>query len=106
MNDPTFVEASRMLAERMIHEGGKSSVARIKRGFRLVTGRVPNGQELSILRALLQKTTPDYADAQQAEALLSVGEEPRDPKLPESELATWTVVASAIMNLDEAITKE
>ena len=107
LNDPTFVEAARMLAQRMLLEGGPDPAKRIQYGFRLVTGRAPASKELAILRELAKQQTTEYdRNPQTAAKLLTVGEAPADPKLDKVVLAAWTTVASAMLNLDEAITKE
>jgi hypothetical protein len=107
MNDPTFVEAARMLAQRMITESKKNATARIAFGFRLVTGRAPTAPEVSVLRTLLAGATADYQiNKEHAASLLTVGDKRSDASLNEPELAAWTVVASAMLNLDEAVTKE
>jgi len=107
MNDPTYVEAARWLAQRMLTEAGHDPKQRIAFAFRLVTARAPTSQELKILRDLAEKQTAEYrAQPKAADQLLHVGESDADPKLNATELAAWTMVASAILNLDEAITKE
>jgi hypothetical protein len=107
MNDPTYVEAARWLAQRMLTEGGSDPKRRITFAFRLVTARAPTSQELKILRDLAEAQTAEYkAQPKAADQILHVGESSADPKLNATELAAWTMVASAILNLDEAITKE
>jgi hypothetical protein len=107
LNDPTFVEASRMLAQRMLLEGGSDTSKRVQYGFRLVTGRAPAAKELAILRELAKQQTVEYdRNPQSAAKLLTVGESAQDPRLDKVVLAAWTTVASAMLNLDETITKE
>ncbi len=107
MNDPTYVEAARFLAARMMTQGGKTAAARVDFGFRLATGRTPDAQEHAILVDEAQESVADYrAHADQASELLSVGATTSNPKLNPKELAAWTTVASIILNLDETITKE
>lgn len=106
MNDPTYVEASRKLAERLLREGGRSTEDRITFGFRLLTGRVPTSREVILLSGLLdEQRTRLKKDANAVEKLLAVGESPREPSLAPHELAAWTVIASVLLNLDETITK-
>jgi hypothetical protein len=109
MNDPTYIEASRKLAERMMCEApGTSPGDRIAFAFRLVTAREPREQEIAVLKAVYQKQAERYATKDHAAAakkLLGVGEAPRDDKLDPAELAAWTNVASVLLNLDEAVTK-
>jgi Protein of unknown function (DUF1553)/Protein of unknown function (DUF1549)/Concanavalin A-like lectin/glucanases superfamily/Planctomycete cytochrome C len=107
MNDVTYLEAARVLAQRMIKEGGKNPEERITFAFRLATSRPPNADEYRILsdsfRYILDRfqTKPESA-----EEYLKVGEYPRDPALDVRELAAYTNVASLILNLDETVTKE
>jgi hypothetical protein len=106
LNDPTYVEASRALAQRAIREGGKGVNSRVAYAFRLATARKPTGQETKVLRGLLgERLTAFRRDRPSAIKLLSVGESPRDASLDVAELAAWTTVASVILNLDETITK-
>jgi hypothetical protein len=91
----------------MLTEAGADPKKRIAFAFRLVTARVPTSQEIKILRDLAQTQSAEYkTQPKAADQLLHVGESNTDPKLNATELAAWTMVASAILNLDEAITKE
>jgi hypothetical protein len=106
MNDPTYVEASRMFAERDLREAGQGTAQRIKYAFRLATDRDPSPKETEILEGLYKKEMVHYdTDKKAAEKLLAIGEMKRDPKMDPSELAAWTMVASTILNMDETITK-
>ena len=106
MNDPTYVEASRKLAERLMTEGGTTVDERIAFAFQLCTARKPNEKELGILKRVhamqLEKFGKDKASA---EKLLKVGESPRNDKLEVVELAAWTMIANALLNLDETVTR-
>jgi len=105
-NDPTFVEASRKMAERVMTEGGDSLDRRLEFAFRLVTARTPSAEELDVLRRVFDKQSRIYQDDRAAAAkLLSVGESPRDKNLDETELAAWTMVCTTILNTDEAVTR-
>jgi mono/diheme cytochrome c family protein len=105
LNDPTYVEASRALAERALLEGGKDSKSRLTYAFRLVTARKPSGKELKVLRTLLDGRFKVFRqDRQAALKLLGVGESRRNNTLDVAELAAYTTVASVIFNLDETIT--
>lgn len=107
MNDPTYVEAARALAERMKRDGGNSTNDRITTGFRLVLARKPNDEELSILTAAFERSQKAFAsDPAGAAELLKIGTIPADPKQPAADLAAWTVVAMTIFNLDEAVTRQ
>ena len=107
LNDTTYVEAARSLAERMLLEGGKTPAARLDYGFRLATARAPQPRELAVLRETLNAELLDYKRHEdRAQALLKNGEAPVSPTLEKSELAAWTTVASMLLNLDETITKQ
>ncbi len=107
LNDPTYVEASRALAQRVILEGGRDPKSRLGLAFRLATSRAPTAQELGVLRALLDRRLKAFRqDRQSAIKLLSVGESPRDRRVDAVELAAYTTVASVIFNLDETISKQ
>jgi hypothetical protein len=106
LNDPTYVEAARALAERAALEGGHGEAARIAHAFRLATARRPTPREIAVLRALLgQQRTSFRRDRAAALELVGVGESPRRTRGDVAELAAWTMVASTILNLDETITK-
>ena len=107
LNDPTYVEAARVLAQRVILQAGRDPASRINMAFRLATARNPDGRELKILEEIAQQQTAHYRrDKAAAAKLVSVGDSKADPKLDVSELAAWTTVTSTILNLDETITKE
>src|SRR3954471_1247866 len=106
LNDPTYVEAARALAQRTLLEAGRDEKARIAYAFRLATTRKPSGKESKVLRTLLDQRLVSFtANPPSALQLLSVGESPRSPKLDPVELAAWTTVTSVIFNLDEALNK-
>ncbi len=107
LNDVTFVEASRKIAERMLSDGGKSANDKLVHGFRLVTGRQPQAIELRILSGGLQEHLATYRDdPKSALKLVSLGESPRNKALNVPELAAYTAIAGLLLNLDEAVTKE
>ena len=82
MNDPTYVEASRIFAERDLREAGPGTGTRIRYAFRLATDRDPSPKETEILEGLYKKEMVHYdTDRKAAEKLLSVGEMKRDPKI-------------------------
>ncbi|MEY5024906.1 MAG: hypothetical protein RLZZ244_434 [Verrucomicrobiota bacterium] len=107
MNDPTYVEASRCVAERMLQEGGDAVEARITHGFRLLLGRTPQPAELTILRRAYERNLKVFeADPAGAKALTDVGGRKAPAALPVAELAAYSTVASTILNFDEWIKKE
>jgi hypothetical protein len=107
MNDITFVEASRKLAERMIREGGSTPASRIDYGYRLLMAQSPSAIRTQILLKALAKLASDFQnDEAGARALVKQGESPVAPGIDVRELAAWTGVASLLLNMDEAITKQ
>ena len=107
MNDVTYVEAARMLGERMMLDGGKSPSDRIRYAFRLSLGRPPEQKELDILTSGYDRHLSFYrANPNDADALTKVGESPRNTTLDVPQLATCSIVAGLILNLDEAVTRE
>jgi hypothetical protein len=107
MNDVTYLEAARLVAERMMKEGGSTPDARIAFGFRLATGRVPNKRESEILSTSLHRALDRFQTKPDAAAqYLNVGEHARDQRLDIKELAAYSAVASLILNLDETVSRE
>ncbi|HUY37052.1 MAG TPA: DUF1553 domain-containing protein [Pirellulales bacterium] len=107
LNEITFVECSRRLAQRAIVEGGATPADRIAHAFRLAVARPPVAAELEILTRGFQDHLAHYrAEPEAALQLVSSGESPRDERLDVAELAAYTAVASVILNLDETVTKE
>jgi hypothetical protein len=107
MNDVTYLEASRKLAERVMKERRSSAGERIALAFRLVVARGPTPREARILGDALASYLDEYkANPEAAAKYLSQGESPRDEELDMSELAAYSTVASMMLNMDETITKE
>lgn len=106
MNDVTFVEASRKLAERIFRSAGDDA-ARIGNAFRLALGRAPKQNEAALFLSSLTRFAAYYDEhPEEATRYLAAGEAPRDPAIPVSRLAAWSAVANLLLNLDEAVTKE
>jgi hypothetical protein len=106
MNDPTYVEAARKFAERILKEGGTSVAQRLNFAYRVALSRSVKPKEAPILSKVLSAQLIRFRKLpKEAESLLQIGESVRDAKWNASELAAWTLVASLILNLDEAITK-
>jgi hypothetical protein len=106
LNDITYVEAARVLAQRLLTEG-KSANERIVMLFRLATSRRPTAAEQALLQRSLERFRKQYqADPEGARKLVSVGEAPGDPKIDVIELAAYTGLASVVLNLDEVMSKE
>jgi len=107
MNDVTFVEASRMLAQRMMKEGGTAPEDRIAFAFRLATARLPNDRERAILLNSYRYDTDRFrTDPAAGQKLLEQGSTARDASLDQNELAAYAAVASLILNLDETVTRQ
>jgi hypothetical protein len=107
LNDPTYVEAARFLAQRMLLEGGASIESRLSHGFRLITARLPQPNEMAILKNSLERNLAEYkGDPDGAAGLIKVGEATTNATLDVSELAAYTSIASTMLNLDETVTKE
>src|SRR5207248_173720 len=103
MNDVTYIEAARKMAERMVREGGATPASRIAYGFELATARMPRRREAEILLASFNYHRDAFqSDPAAAAKYLSHGEAPRDEKLDVRELAAYAAVASLILNLDAA----
>mgnify|MGYP003329420516 FL=1 len=106
LNDPTWVEAARVLAERCLVESSDTD-GRLTLAFRRVAGRVPSAADLVVLRRLLQRQQQIYAtDAAAAKALISTGTAPRNGSIGEAEHAAWTAVCLAVLNLDEVLVRQ
>ena len=105
LNDPTYVEAARKLAERMLAQG-RTAEACLTFGFRTATARPPSAAEQRILLDVYRLALARFrADRVAAVRLLAVGESGHDKTRDVAELAAWTAVASVILNLDETITR-
>ena len=107
LNEVTYVEAARKLAERMLLEGGPSDEDRLRLGFRLATSRRPTAEELDLLLRGLNVDRDRYRQApEQASKLVSFGMAPLTAGLATEELAAWTLTANTLLNLDEVTTRE
>ena len=105
LNDPTFVEAARKLAELAIKNGG-SDDEKLAFLWKRTLSRAPDTEELTLARGLLARRRADYsADPKAAAELLAVGIAPRDKNLDERELAAWAATSRAVLNLHEAIAR-
>jgi hypothetical protein len=107
MNDVTYVEAARLLAQRMLTEGGATPKARVAWAFLVVASRRPSERELQVLLRNLSWQMDYFGhNPREAARLLSVGEKRNEAKLDAVELAAYSATASLILNLDEVITKQ
>ncbi len=106
LNDPQYLEACRALAERMLQEGGNGLKEQLIFGFRALTGRHPDSEEVRIITQMYQEEVARFAEApESAVAYLSAGEYQPNQELDVVQLASLASVANAIMNTDEAYTK-
>ncbi len=107
LNEVTYVEAAKKLAERMLSEGGSSIADRLTFGFRITTGRRPTPAEVEVLTSGLQSDQARFAtNKDTAKQLLTIGESKPDSKFSPEELAAYTLTANVLLNLDEVVTRE
>ena len=106
LNDPTFVEAARGFATRILREGGHSNYARIGFAFREALCRTPDAWERGKLTDLLIAARSEYRQAPEtAKELIATGLSKTPADLDPIQLAAWTTVARTILNLHETITR-
>jgi hypothetical protein len=106
LNDPTWVEAARVLAEKSMKAAGDLD-GRLTHAFRRVVGRKPTAYDLDALKRMHARQLAIYGtDMDAAKQLLAVGESNRDKTLDPAGHAAMTSVCLAIFNLDEALTRE
>ena len=106
LNDTQFVEAARAFGERILKAGGETLEEKIRFAFRVATSRHPTEQEFEILKRLYREQEAIFGDQpEEAEKLLAIGEWKRDESLPTTQAAATTILASALLNFDETITK-
>jgi mono/diheme cytochrome c family protein len=106
LNDPSYVEAARVLAERTITEGGKTPADRLNWAFRRAVSRNVKAEEANLLLGLYAKHKAEFTkDAPAARKLVTTGERALPANLDVVELAAWTSVARVILNLHETITR-
>ena len=105
LNDPTYVEASRVFAEKII-QSSKKTPDRINIAFHLALQRDASAEEIGVLTKLYEKHRTHYeANPKEAQELLKVGYAPAAKEIAPAELAAWTSVARTILNLHETITR-
>lgn len=106
LNDPQFVEASRVLSEKVQKEYPDSVSQQIELAFRRSTGLKPNEDQVDILNTHYQESLKQFMDTpQMADSILSVGEKPFDLTLSKEKTAAMTIVVSTIFNFDESYMK-
>jgi hypothetical protein len=106
LNDPTYVEAARAFAVRMLKEAPDENAQRINWAFQVAVSRDATSREISVLQNVLTASQQQYlAEPAAAASLMSVGKSAPADDLAASDIAAWTSVARVIMNLSETITR-
>ncbi len=106
LNDPSFIEAARSFAIRIMTEGGINDRARITHAFKTLLCRAPGEKELAVLTTLLGKHRSQFhAEPQSVSRFLAIGMAPIPKELDRTELAAWISVTRSLLNLNEAITR-
>jgi hypothetical protein len=106
LNDPTFVEAARVFAQKVLTEVPAGGDMRMDFAFRSAVSRAPAPAEVEFLRSLYKQNLERFrANTDAAVKLVRVGLAPR-PNIDVAEHAAWTSVCNVLLNLDEAITRE
>lgn len=106
LNDVTFVEAARHLAERVLKDQTEDR-ERVSLAFSRALSRPPEAPEVQmLLENVAAQRTYFSANPQAAEELLKVGDSPFDKDLPVAELASYTMLANLLFNLDEFVSKQ
>ncbi len=106
MNDPVFVEASQALARRIVTEGPEEPESRIAYAFRWCVTRSPEAAKVRELLQLYQDQYDAIGEDEGAAAKIALADPSKRPEgVNLRELAAWTLVANALLNLDETITK-
>ena len=105
LNDPTFVEASRVFAEKVIASDAKSDNRRLDWAFERALARdAKPKEEQSLLKFLAVQREHYESDSQEAAKLIKIGNTPPPKADRDTELAAWTQVCRVILNLNETIT--
>jgi len=106
LNDPTYVEAARVFAERILRDGGTTTGSRLRFAFARALQRAPTAEEERILVDLLRKGREEFGrEPEAARKLVATGQAPVASDLPAAELAAWTQVARALLNLPQLVTR-
>ena len=105
LNDPCFVEAARAFAVDVLRKGGPDDLSKIHYAVTKAIVRAPHSEEIPEWLGLIQQAREEFADTARASEFLKVGTLPIPTDLPPNELASWTILCSTLLNLDETITK-
>jgi hypothetical protein len=107
LNDPTYVEAAKVFAARIVRDGGPSAEQRLRYAFRRAIQREPTTAEAELLVRFYRRHLDQFqADRAAAAALLKVGDATPPQGIQTAELAAWTSVARVVLNLHETITRD
>ena len=107
LNDPTFVEAARVFAQKLLTDGPKRTDARLAFIFRKATCRTPSDAEMKVLLHRYEQQRARFAgDRDAASRFSNAGQYSLDPRLDVQELAAWMAVCNMVLNLDEVLTRE
>jgi len=105
LNDPTFVEAARLFANRLVKSDATDDDGRLDRAYQIAVARLPKDNERQSLKQFLDLQREYYGtNAEEAAKLLKIGDAPPTTGDP-AELAAWTNVCRVILNSQEAITR-
>jgi len=106
LNDPTFVEAARVFAQRILAKGAMTDAERVAFAFHETTSRAPDDLERGVLLKLLEKNRDRYkSNAKAATEMVKIGLAPVPKNADVVELAAWTAVCRALLNLNETVTR-
>ena len=106
LNDPQFVEAAKMFAQKILRDGGETTEQRITFAFQQALARDPTTEEVTVLSRLMESELSEFqSHPDKAKQLLEVGEKKTNPEFEKTTLAAWTVLTNLIFNLDEFITR-
>ncbi len=106
LNDPQFVEAARVLAQKALSDGGATENSRLGYLTNRILSRTLREDELKVVRTSLAELLAYYRDhADDAKSLLMFGDMPADAKIPADQLAAWTMLTNELLNLDEVLNK-
>jgi hypothetical protein len=106
LNDPSYVEAARVLAANMVRDGGATIGEKINWAYRRAVARDASDEERAVLRDLFARHLAHYVGDPEAAAEVSDnGKTPKPDDIDAVELAAWTSVARTILNLHETITR-
>ncbi|MFO1063932.1 MAG: DUF1553 domain-containing protein [Pirellulales bacterium] len=106
LNDTQFVEAARVISERVILSHPDDMAKAVSRAFRMLTSRSPSAEELKLIDELrIAELQAFAADSERAKKFVSIGESPRNESIPVDQLAAMTTAVQLIMSFDECVTK-